>query len=208
MHIADGVLPAYLWISGNVFSGTLALWTLSKKTNAEDIPYISLVTAAVFVASLLHVPIGPVSAHFILNGLAGITLGILSFPAIVVALTLQAVLFQFGGFTTIGINAVVMGVPALAAWGIFRAGQKTHIKHKLGIFAALAGGIAIALGTLLFSLCLLMAGKGFQNVVPLAVISHLPIMVIEAVVCYFFAEYVGKIKPELLEISLGKEFFS
>src|SRR5262249_45378978 len=40
--------------------------------------------------------------------------------AIPVGLFLQAALFGHGAFSTLGVNAVVMGLPALAAGGLFR----------------------------------------------------------------------------------------
>lgn len=207
MHLADGILPPSLWISGLVFTGALATWTLVKKSEPEEIPKLSLVTAAIFVASFIHIPLGPVSAHFILNGLAGIILGPLSYPAITVAVALQALLFQYGGITTIGINAAVMGLPALAAWQLFRACTRASSRLRLGFAAAIAGGLAILLGVALFSLCLLAAGEGFQNVVPLAAATHLPIMVIEALVCGVFAEYIGKVQPEIINLHpAGKGF--
>ena len=55
------------------------------------------------------------SAHLILNGLLGVVLGWAAFPVIFVALLLQAVLFQFGGFTVLGVNTATMGLGALAA---------------------------------------------------------------------------------------------
>ena len=91
----------------------------------EEIPRIALMTAAFFVASLIHVPIGPTSVHLLLNGLLGVIVGRRAPLAVLLGLTLQAVLFGHGGFTTIGVNTCVMALPALgAAWlfGTLRAG--------------------------------------------------------------------------------------
>lgn len=199
MHISDGVLAPQVWVAGYVITGGLTAWILAKKTNVSDIPKLSIFTAAVFVASLIHIPMGPTSAHFILSGLAGIALGLPAFLAILIALTLQAFLFQHGGVTTIGINTVNMGLPALAAYGVFWAGTKTNIRGKFGIFGGLAGAVAIALGIVLLSLCLLTTGEYLEDVIPFAVVAHLPIMAIEAVVVGAFAEFVSKVKPDILK---------
>ena len=53
------------------------------------IPRIALMTAAFFVASLIHVPIGPTSVHLLLNGLVGVLLGWRSALAIAVGLLLH-----------------------------------------------------------------------------------------------------------------------
>jgi cobalt/nickel transport system permease protein len=78
---------------------------------------VALLTAAFFVASLVHVRVGPTSAHLLLNGLVGVLLGWRAGLAIPVGLFLQAALIGHGGFTTLGVNACVMTLPALlAAW--------------------------------------------------------------------------------------------
>ena len=199
MHISDGVLSPQVWVSGYVITGALATYILTKKTDISEIPKLSVITAAVFVASLIHIPIGPTSVHLVLSGLAGITLGLAAFPAILVALILQAFLFQHGGITTIGINTVNMGLPALAAYGVFLAVTKINIKGKYTIFGGLAGGIAIALGIALLSLCLLSTGEYLEYVVPYVVVAHLPVVAIEAIVVGAFAGFMVKVRPQLLK---------
>lgn len=199
MHISDGVLSPQVWVSGYVITGALATYILTKKTDISEIPKLSVITAAVFVASLIHIPIGPTSVHLVLSGLAGITLGLAAFPAILVALILQAFLFQHGGITTIGINTVNMGLPALAAYGVFLAVTKINIKGKYTIFGGLAGGIAIALGIALLSLCLLSTGEYLEYVVPYVVVAHLPVVAIEAIVVGAFAGFMVRVRPQLLK---------
>jgi len=199
MHISDGVLSPQVWVSGYVVAGAVTAYVLAKKSDISELPKLSIITAAVFVASLIHVPIGPTSVHLVLSGLAGITLGLSAFPAILVALILQALLFQHGGITTIGINAVNMGLPALAAYGLFWAGTRTNIRGKYGIFGGLAGGVAIALGVLLLSLCLLTTGEHLEDVIPFAVVAHIPVVVIEAIVVGAFAEFVARVRPQALK---------
>ena len=198
VHISDGVLSPQVWVSGYVVAGAGVAYILAKKTDINEIPKLSVITAMVFVASLIHIPAGPTSVHFVLTGLAGITLGLSAFPAVFVALVLQAFLFQHGGITTIGINTINMGLPALAAYGLFLAGTRTSIRRKYPIFGGLAGGIAIASGVLLLSLCLLYSGEYLKNVIPFVVIAHIPIMAIEAVVVGAFAQFVMKVSPEVL----------
>jgi cobalt/nickel transport system permease protein len=199
MHISDGVLSPQVWVSGYVIAGAVTAYVLAKKSDISELPKLSMITAAVFVASLIYIPIGPTSVHLILSGLAGITLGLSAFPAVLVALILQALLFQHGGITTIGINAVNMGLPALAAYGIFWAGTRTNIRGKYGIFGGLAGGVAIVFGVLLLSLCLLTTGEHLKDVVPFVVVAHVPVVVIEAIVVGAFAAFVARVRPQTLK---------
>ena len=199
MHISDGVLSPQVWVSGYVITGGLTAYILAKKTEISDIPKVSVVTSAIFVASLIHVPVGPTSVHLVLSGLAGITLGWSAFPAIFVALILQAFLFQHGGITTIGLNTVNIGLPALAAYGVFLLGARSNIKRKYTIFGGLAGGTAIVLGIALLSLCLLSTGEYLEYVVPYAIVAHLPVVAIEAILVGSFAGFMARIRPQLLK---------
>ena len=198
VHIADGILAPEVWVTGFIITGLILIYVL-KRTPAEEIPKISLVTSAVFIASLIHIPIGPTSVHLILAGLAGILLGRASFPAIFIALLLQAFLFQHGGITTLGINTLNIGVPALISSGIFIAGvNHTKIKNKIMIFGALAGGLAIVLAVILTSIMLLISGDEFWGIVIILIIAYLPVIVIEAMLVGGIAKFLAKVKPEML----------
>ena len=96
MHISEGVLSAPVLAGGAAFAVAATAVGL-KKLTSDRIPQAGVLSAAFFVASLVHVPIGPSSMHLILNGIVGLLLGWAAFPVIAVALVLQAVLFQFGG---------------------------------------------------------------------------------------------------------------
>ena len=198
MHIADGILAPEVWIAGFVITGIILAYTLHR-TKAEEIPKISLVTSAVFVASLIHIPLGPTSVHLILAGLAGVLLAEKAYPSVFIALLLQAFLFQHGGITTIGINTVIIGVPALVSYGIFVVGvNHTRFEQRLVIFGGLAGGVAIVLAVVLTSIALLFGGEEFLGVVALLAVAHVPVIVIEAVIVGSVVGFLNKVKPEML----------
>jgi len=96
MHISEGVLSGPVLVSGAALAAVGTAIGL-KKLDYDHIAQAGILSAAFFVASLIHVPIGPSNAHLILNGLVGLLLGWAAFPVILVALVLQAMLFQFGG---------------------------------------------------------------------------------------------------------------
>jgi cobalt/nickel transport system permease protein len=214
VHISDGMLSLPVLAAGWAITIALiavALWWSKKKGNLEEeIPKLSVMTAAFFVASLIHVPIGPTSAHFLLNGLVGVILGIFAFPAIFIGIALQAVLFQHGGITTIGINTAVMGIPALIAFGIFRVGNKVGMlvmrkESSVGIIGALAGGVAVFLTVIFTAFSLILTSKEAFFAIALALaVAHIPVMVIEAVVVGSIVVFLVRVKPELIG-SLGGE---
>src|SRR3989337_1599163 len=96
MHIADGILSAPVLAAG--FGGTAILTAVTmRKMGHEEIPKVSVMSAVFFVVNLIHIPIGPTSIHFIMNGLVGVILGKRAFPAIMLGVILQAFLFGFWG---------------------------------------------------------------------------------------------------------------
>src|SRR5262245_13915393 len=112
VHLADGVLRGP-WLAAG-WAGALALAAVGSRKLADDeVPRVALLAAAFFVASSIHVRVGPTSVHLLLNGLVGVVLGRRACLAIPVGLTLQAVLLGPGGHTTLGPNCSVMAVPAV-----------------------------------------------------------------------------------------------
>ena len=69
MHIADGIISTEIAIAADVIS-IGALYAFGKKTDADDIPKMGMMAAALFVASLIHFPVAGTSVHLGLFGLA------------------------------------------------------------------------------------------------------------------------------------------
>lgn len=199
MHIADGVLsvPVLAVGSAAAAAGVAAgLWRLDY----ERIPRVAVLSSAFFVASLIHVPIGPTSAHLILSGLAGLILGWAAFPAILVALLLQAMLFGFGGLTTLGVNTVNMAVPAVVCYYLFGRGVRSGSPALVFGAGGAAGAFAVALGCAMASLALLASGREFLVVAEVFYVSHIPIIVAEGLVTGSAAAFLRKVRPELLRL--------
>ncbi len=119
MHIADGIISPEIAIAADVIS-LGALYAFGKKTDTDDIPKMGMMAAALFVASLIHFPVAGTSVHLGLFGLAGILLGLRSFPVVFVALLFQSLIFQHGGILSTGLNALNMGAGAIAAYLLWR----------------------------------------------------------------------------------------
>ncbi|RZN36670.1 MAG: cobalt transporter CbiM [Methanosarcinales archaeon] len=200
VHISDGVLAEWLWGGGWAVTAIILAYALSKM-KTEDVPRLSVITAAVFVSSLIHLSIGPTSVHFILNGFAGVMLGILAYPCIFVALVLQCFLFGHGGVTTIGINTVNMGVPALVAYLIFRAGTGLDIrpetKSVASLFGAIAGGVGVVLALLFLAVELITTGEEFIETTVLVMSTHVPIIAVEAIFTGVIVGFIATVEPEL-----------
>ncbi len=196
MHISDGVLPPTVAIAGYVATIAITGYGI-RKVDGEKLPKVAVVTSSFFVASLVHVPLGPTSVHLILPGLVGIILGESAFVAVALGLLLQSVLFQFGGLTSLGANALMMGIPALSAGGVFRLMKKNSLKSHI-IAGAFAGGLATVMAAILLALFLFFAGEDFFGVAKLALAAHLPVILVETAIAAFTVSFLYKVKPELL----------
>jgi cobalt/nickel transport system permease protein len=196
MHISEGYLSGPVLISGAVLAAAGTAVGL-KRLDYDRIAQAGILASTFFVASLVHVPIGPSNAHLIMNGMIGLLLGWAAFPVILTALILQAVFFQFGGITTLGVNTLIMAAPAVAVNFLF--GPWLGRAGWLGTAAAFCGGAAaIALASVAMAFALLFTDEKFWALAATAVGVHLPIMIIEGVVAAFCVGFLKKVKPEML----------
>jgi len=197
MHISEGVLSPAVLATGAVLTVVGTAVGL-KKMDYEAIPRVAILSAAFFVASLIHVPVGPVGAHLVLNGLMGLLLGWVAFPAILIALLLQALLFQFGGLTVLGVNTVIMATPAVLCFYVWRGSLR--LPGRTAAMAAFAcGALAILLSGLLVAAALITTGQGFLQVAELVLLAHIPIMIVEGLITLFIFQFLKKVRPEMLE---------
>lgn len=215
MHISEGMLPVQVCVGGYAIA-SLTTWYSLKKINRqsnpqEDIPKASLFTAAFFVASGIHIPIPPTSVHLVLNGLLGTILGYYAFPAILVGLFFQGVMFGHGGLTTLGVNAIIMGLPALLAYQIFQwryvLKKRTSDNFSASICAFLAGGIAVGLAALMFFAVVITNVlydsnlQTDQTFIFGLMLAHIPLMVIEGIFTAMVVSFIQRVKPEILSKS-------
>ena len=203
MHISEGVLSPPVLATGAALSAAGCGFGL-KKLNYDRVPQVAILTSAFFVASLIHVPIGPSSVHLVLNGLMGLLLGWPAFPAILVALFLQALLFQFGGITSLGVNTFNIAFPAIICFYVFAYAVKGG-NNLISMGAAFACGfLGILLGSAMIAISLVSTGEPFIGIAKVVVIAHLPVMIIEGLITLFSAGFLRKLKPEILGVVHAK----
>lgn len=200
MHISEGILSGPVLISGAALAAMGTSVGL-KKLDYDRIAWAGILSAAFFVASLIHIPIGPTSVHLVLNGILGLLLGWAVFPVILVAALLQVMIFQFGGFTTIGVNTIIMAAPALVCQHVF--GPVIQKRTTISTAAAFGTGFgAILLSSLLVGAALMFTEKNFFKVALLLIAANLPLMVIEGVITALCVAFLKKVQPALLPGSL------
>ena len=197
MHISEGILSAPVLISGGIIAAAGTIIGLKKIDYAHIMP-TALLSSVFFVASLIHVPLGPGSVHLVLNGLLGIILGWAGFPAILIALFLQTIFFQFGGLVVLGVNTVTMAVPALCCYYLALPWLKNPKTRPVAAFGA--GALAIFLSSLLMALALALSDSGFLTTAKVIIGANVPIMIIEGFITMFTVTFLARVQPEILHL--------
>lgn len=200
MHISEGVLSPPVLIAGGVLAA-FGVFVGLRKLQDRQLALCAALSAVFFVGSLIHVPIGFANAHLILCGMLGVLLGWSAFPTIFIALLLQAILFQYGGLTTIGVNTFTMGTAAVISWYIYRGATLISSSQTARLTGAFLGGFfGVAFSSLLTALALSFTSDGFKAAALALIMAHIPIMFIEGIITSFTVAFIMKIKPSLLKM--------
>jgi len=196
MHISEGVLSGPVLLSGAAIA-LVGTGIGLKKIDYDRIVHVAILASAFFVASLIHVNIGPVSAHLILNGIVGLLLGFAAFPAILTALLLQSILFQYGGLTALGVNLLIMAVPAVICHYLFLPllGKSQKLTFVSGF---LSGMVSIMLSALIVGAALWFTNKEFFETISVIIGAHIPVMIIEGIITGSCVSFLIKVYPEIL----------
>lgn len=198
MHLSEGVLHSSTLIVGAVVAvAGIAIGLKSLKS--DRLSLTALFASAFFVASTIHIPVGIGSVHLILNGIAGIFLGWAVFPAFLIALALQALLFSFGGFAVLGVNLCIMAFPALAVHYLSRPLLRELTRKRLISAGILAGVVGVGGAAAIASLVLAFdGGSQYRDLIGLLIVSHLPVFVVDSLISVGVQLTLAKMMPEAL----------
>ncbi len=199
MHVADGILSTPVLIGGAA-AGTVGVAYGLYRMKPEEIPQTAVLSSAFFVASLIHVPVPPASAHLVLVGLLGLVLGWSAVPAIFVGLLLQYVFFSHGGLTTLGVNTVCMGLPAVLCHCLLRRPVRQAARRGGFMYGAIAGAVGIGVSAFLVCLCLYSSEERFLPFVWGILAYHVPLMLVEALVTGTAVSFLRQVRPEVFAV--------
>ena len=207
MHICESIIASTAHGQEILVAGTVAAAGATAvglyKLDYERIPRAAVLSSAFFVVSLIHVPLGPIAVHLMLSGLMGLLLGWSVFPALLIALLLQSLFLpSFAGLTALGLNTVVMGLPGLACYYLFRCPVRSDSGTIATATGFAAGATGILLAGVLGATVLLGAGEAFAEIGFGFLLANLPLAVIEGAVTANVVVLLRKVRPELLEAPL------
>ncbi|MEI2385447.1 cobalt transporter CbiM [Breoghania sp. JC706] len=197
-HIPDGILSAPVLIGGAIIAaGGVGLGL--KRLDDRAIPRAGILAAAFFAGSLIAVPVGPSSVHLLLSGLMGILLGFGTFPAMAVALLLQALLFGFGGLTTLGVNIVNIALPGVVLGLLFGPTIRSPPSASLRTGLAAAVGALSVLGTGgLVALSLALSSPDYAPVASVLLATYIPLAIGEAFITSVVVAFLARVSPDAL----------
>jgi cobalt/nickel transport system permease protein len=168
------------------------------RTCERDFPRVAVLSSAFFTLSLVHIPAPGMHVHLVLCGLMGVLLGWAAFPAVAVALVLQAALFGHGGLTALGVNIVSMAAPGIVLAWACRPLLDPDRADRLS-----AGGFLIGFGSVVLSgwiaaLAVVASGRPLWTLGTAVLVAHLFLGLLEGALTASILAYVGRARPELL----------
>jgi len=196
MHISDGVISLEVAATLGVASIAMCAYSLKNLKN-ENIALVASMSALFFIASFIHIPLGPTQIHLLLIGVIGLFLGSLSFLSISIALLLQAILLGYGGLSSLGANIMIMALPAYLVFLVNKLSLFKMLNEKIKFF--LVGALGIAFSVVILALVLYFAKDEYLLASYSIVIANIPAMVLEGIITLFLLLYIKKAIPKLLK---------
>ena len=137
IHLPDGVLPIWLWVSGWVVAiliGTILLKLFKKEDLNRRLPLLGMMAAAMVLGAAIEIV--PIAYHINLTVISGILLGpsLIFLATLVVNLILA--LFGHGGITVIGLNTLTLSLEGILGYLLFRLLWKTLRRLTPATFVA------------------------------------------------------------------------
>ena len=196
-HIPDGILSAPVLIGGAALAAAGVAAGL-RGLDDRTIPRVALLSAVFFAGSLISVPMGPSSVHLLLSGLMGVMLGFGIFPAVLVGLVLQALLFGVGGLTTLGVNTLDIALPG----ALLGVALRPVILRARPAVAALAAGVAAFVAVLatggMVAGALVLSASDFVPAARVLLLTYLPLALAEAAVTAAIVGFLARVEPRAL----------
>jgi cobalt/nickel transport system permease protein len=207
LHIPDGVLPPWLWAGGLVVALVLlALSARSGGARAGGVAFRSAIGGIVLLAMAIEIPLGPIEYHLSLVGPAGVLLGAAGAFQVMFVVCAILAFAGHGGFTVVGLNALVLGSGVALARPLFRAlALRLSPAVSMALATALSQG-ASGLAWMAVVAIALRAGTIAPGGARPAVMSAfaLPMwaigIAIEAAVAYGLGRFLARVRPDLLPV--------
>jgi cobalt/nickel transport system permease protein len=214
VHVPDGVLPPLLWATA--WGIALLLLVLSARGlhgfHPQRTAYRGALGALALAAMAIEIPVGPLEYHLTLLGPIGVLLGPAAAFQVMFVVSAMLAFVGHGGFTVIGINALVLGAGVALAQPLFRASSRGRSAgFAMGVAAMGAQAVAGALWLVVMAIALRARGWATGSGAPgadrfpwlagLALPMWVAGIVVETIVAYGLARFLERVRPDLLPSS-------
>lgn len=220
LHIPDGILPPVLWITGLLLTGLLLLWSsrASRGVGPQLIAFQSALGGIMLAVMALPIPITAFDYCMTLAGPVGVLLGPAAAFQVSFVVTLILALLGQGGFTVVGLNALVLGLSAMLARPLYLASVRSlGAARSMAVATAVSQAAATVLWAALLMLSVQLtpdlAGEhevahsivsvwhriGATVVIPMLLLA----VALEALLGYGLAGFLDRVRPDLLPAPAG-----
>jgi cobalt/nickel transport system permease protein len=201
-----------MWGTLDALSGTAVLFGLrqtSRSLQERTVPLMGVLSAFVFAAQMVNVPIaGGTSGHFLGGTLVGVLLGAWSgLVVMTVVLIVQCFLFQDGGVAALGANIFNMGiVGSLLASLLYRAILKVMPGKRKIFWSGLVAAVVTVQLSAISCAWQLAASNVITLKLGLILIGgvHAVVAIIEGIVTATILESVSKMRPDLMASGVNR----
>ena len=208
IHLPDGSFTLFWvlawWICALVLIGAALVLARRRRLGSREITVAAFVTAAAFAIFQVQVPLFG-GVHMNLTPLIGILVGPVLGGLIVLIVNILSAAIGHGGWGLIGANVLVNFSEVLTAWLVFRGLERitSSLFSRAGI--ATFGGLFI--GNIAMVAIILVSGIQGVTQTSLQILTGLSLLVavnmgvavVEALITGFIVEYIGRVKPDLLD---------
>jgi cobalt/nickel transport system permease protein len=208
IHLPDGSFTLswalFWWLCALAVLGAALLRARAGRFGSREIAVAAFLTVAAFVAFLLEIPLFG-GVHLNLTPLIGILAGPVLGTLVVFVTNILSAAIGHGGWGLIGANVLVNVSEVVTAWLAFRAlGRVTgslFTRAGLATFGGLFAGNLVMGGIILLSGIQGVSQEGAELLpgLSLVVAVNLGAAVIEAFLTGLILEYIGRVRPALLE---------
>ncbi len=196
-HIPDGLLSVPVLAGGGV-GAAVAVGIAMNRLEEARIPEVAILAAMFFVVSLFAIPVGPSSVHLLLSGLMGLTIGLATFPAVLVGLLLQSLLFGFGGLTALGVNTLNIALPGVVFGWLFLPLVRRLAPVPAAVAAFTCAALSVAGTGAGVALALALSSSDYVPAAKVIGATYLPLMLGEGAITAFAVLFLKRVRPETL----------
>ena len=209
LHIPDGVLPVSLWATGLALALVLLIASARslRRATPQQVAYRGALGALTLAAMAVQVPLGPLEYHLTLVGPIGVLLGPAAAYQVVFVASAVLAFVGHGGFTVIGLNAIILGAGAALASPVYRILSRARtpaaaMAAATGVSQAVSGAlwlvlVGISLGFWREKLAV-DAGTRMSLFGAIAGAMWLIGVAVEAAVAFGIARFLARVRPDLL----------